>query len=152
MNDRSPSATTAKERWLVRLLWAFGLLDLAAFSAVLMPWSVMDGIHRACGLGELPTTPIVGYLARTASLLYALHGAVVLFVARDVRRYAPLVRFLAVLAMLQGAALILIDRVEKLPGWWQFWEGSCIAAIGGMVLLLQRGSAGPHAGKDDSGP
>lgn len=124
------------ERWVVASLIVFGSLDLVALAAVFLPWSWMNAVHQTTGLGELPQEPVVGYLARTASLLYALHGAVILFVACDVRRYWPLVRFLAAAAVVHGGFLVYIDVLESLPGWWQFTEGFCIAATGGMVWLL----------------
>ena len=48
-----------------------------------------EPIHRQVGLGELPQVPIVGYLTRSISALYALHGALLVFMAGDVRRYLP---------------------------------------------------------------
>lgn len=135
-----PPASTVgpAERWLVRALIVFAALDLLALGAVFFPLEWMNAIHQRCGLGELPREPIVSYLARTASLLYALHGAVILFIALDVRRYWPLVRFLAILAVAHGGLLAFIDLREALPGWWQAIEGFCIAATGGVVLWLLR--------------
>jgi hypothetical protein len=134
----SASAVGPAERWLVRALIVFAALDLLALGAVFFPFEWMNAIHQRCGLGELPREPIVSYLARTASLLYALHGAVILFIALDVRRYWPMVRFLAILAIAHGALLAFIDLREALPGWWQAIEGFCIAATGGVVLWLVR--------------
>ena len=125
------------ERRVVWALAVFGLLDLSALAAVFFPWTWMNAVHQMCGLGDLPRTPIVGYLARTASLLYALHGAMILFAACDVRRYWPLVRFLGTAALVHGALLVLIDVREAMPGWWQAVEGFCIAATGAVVLVLQ---------------
>lgn len=136
--NASASAVGSAERWLVRALIAFATLDLLALGAVFFPYEWMNEIHRRCGLGELPREPIVSYLARTASLLYALHGAVILFVAFDVRRYWPMVRFLAMLAIAHGVLLISIDVREALPGWWQAIEGFCIAAMGFAIWWLLR--------------
>lgn len=44
---------------------------LAALFAVVIPQWCMVEIHCLLGLGELPDRPIVGYLARSASALYA---------------------------------------------------------------------------------
>ena len=60
---------------------------LTALGAVVMPFEWMNSIHRQVGLGELPHVPIVGYLTRSISGLYALHGALLLFLAGDVRRH-----------------------------------------------------------------
>lgn len=83
------------ERILVWLLRLGGAVMLTALGAVVMPFDWMNSIHRQVGLGELPHVPIVGYLTRSISALYALHGALLVFMAVDVRRYLPVVRFLA---------------------------------------------------------
>jgi hypothetical protein len=115
----------------------FGTLDLLALAAALAPrpWIVLA--HDWCGLGSLPDGPVVGYLFRAASLVFALHGAVLLFVSTDVARYWRLIRFLAVLAVVHGALLVGIDTAEGMPGWWRWAEGPGFAATGVVILLLQ---------------
>ena len=79
--------------WLLRV--NAGVL-LLAFPCALLPFAWMDAVHReALGLGSLPDVPITPYLARSLSLLYALHGAIVLGVTHDWPRYRPVVPFLA---------------------------------------------------------
>jgi len=73
--------------------------------AVVMPFDWMNAIHRQAELGDLPNVPIVGYLTRSISALYALHGALLVFLAGDVRRFLPVVRFLAV----AGAGAVVPD-------------------------------------------
>lgn len=81
--------------WLLRLIGASLLL---ALPAVVLPPSTMDAIHRdALQLGPLPDAVIVQYLSRTASLLYAMHGALMVYVSFDVPRYRPLIVVLGVL-------------------------------------------------------
>jgi hypothetical protein len=63
------------------------------------------------------------------------------FVAGDVKRYWPLIRFLAALAVIHGAILVGIDAAERLPGWWRWAEGPGFAATGAIVLWLQRPGA-----------
>ena len=100
------------------------------------PRAWLDWGHRAAGLGELPAAPIVGYLARSASVLYALHGALVVYLSFDVERYWSLIRFLALLALVHGAIIMAIDWSEALPFWWRCLEGPGFAATGSLVLLL----------------
>jgi hypothetical protein len=128
-------------RRLALVLRILGTLDLFALAAALSPrpWIVLA--HERCGLGSLPDGPVVGYLFRSSSLLYALHGAMIWFVAGDVARYWPLIRFLAVLAVLHGAILVGIDTVEGLPDWWRWAEGPGFAATGAVVLWFQRRGA-----------
>jgi hypothetical protein len=135
------------ERVLVVVLRAFGALDLLALGAVLMPQPWMASAHAWLGLGALPEAPIVGYLARSASVLYALHGALVLFISFDVRRYWRLITFLAVAALVHGIIMAGIDFAVGMPRPWAVAEGPCFAATGAVVLLLQL-RAGPP---DDSG-
>jgi hypothetical protein len=127
------------QRRLALVLRVLGTLDLLALIAALSPrpWIVLS--HKFCGLGPLPDGPVVGYLFRSSSLLYALHGALILFVAGDVVRYWPLIRFLAILAVVHGAILVGIDTAEGLPDWWRWAEGPGFAATGAIVLWFQRG-------------
>jgi hypothetical protein len=128
-------------RRLALVLRILGTLDLLALVAAVAPrrWIILA--HDWCGLGPLPDGPVVGYLYRSASLLYALHGAMIWFVAGDVVRYWPLIRFLAILAVVHGAFLIGVDAAEKLPGWWRWAEGPGFAATGAIVLCFQRSGA-----------
>lgn len=130
---------TAKGRpALVVFLRLFGTLDLLALLAVLMPDTWMARGHQWLGLDELPRAPIVGYLTRSASALYALHGATVLFISTDTVRYARLITFLALVALIHGAVLLGIDLATGMPVWWTLLEGPVITATGVVVLALQR--------------
>lgn len=121
-------------------LLGLGTLDLLALLAVIAPTSSIAKIHELCGLGEWPDAPIVGYLARSGSLLYALHGAIILFVALDPARYLPLIRFMAWAAILHGVGMFAIDYVEGMPLWWRCFEGPGFSATGVVVLCsLPRG-------------
>jgi hypothetical protein len=113
-----------------------GCVDLVALAAVAMPHGWMARGHAWAGLGELPAAPIVGYLARSISFLYALHGATVLFISFDVDRYRPLITFLAVIALAHGAVMLGIDLAEGMPLWWTAVEGPGFSATGGVVLSL----------------
>jgi hypothetical protein len=130
--------TDPRHRRVAVALRVLGTIDLLALVAALAPrpWIVLA--HEWCGLGPLPDGPVVGYLYRSASVMYALHGATILFVAGDVARYWRLIRFLAVLAVVHGALLFGIDAAEQMPGWWRWVEGPGFAATGAVVLWLQR--------------
>ena len=126
------------EKILVWLLRASGAVMLLAVIAVVMPFTWMDLVHRQLGLGKLPDAPIVHYLARSASALYAVHGALLIFAASDVRRYLPLVRFLAWVAVGFGPLMICIDHAAGLPVPWTVCEGPSIIAIGVVFLWFAR--------------
>jgi hypothetical protein len=129
---------TRQQRFLALVLSSFGCFDCLALIAVLLPGSVLHAASLRLGLAPLPADPLVGYLARSASLMYALHGATVLFVSFDMLRYWELIRFLALLAIVHGLLILGIDLAEGMPGWWQIVEGPSFSLTGIVVLLLQR--------------
>ena len=92
---------------------------------------------RLGGPGRPACGADLGYLSRSASFLYALHGAMVLFISFDLLRYWRLVTFLATAALVHGAVMLGIDLAEGMPAWWTVVEGPAFAATGGVVLLLQ---------------
>ena len=55
-------------------LRVLGTSSLTAVLFVFAPHSWMDGIHQWLGLGKLPESPVVGYLARSTSAFYAMLG------------------------------------------------------------------------------
>jgi hypothetical protein len=114
-----------------------GCLDLLAFVAIVMPAEWLDAAHRWAGLGTMPTEPIVGYLARSASAMYALHGAIVVFISFDVVRYERLIRFMAWAALVHGVVMFGIDAAQQMPLYWRIAEGPCFIATGAVVLWLQ---------------
>lgn len=122
------------ERVLRIFLRVLGVLLLTALLAVVMPTPWMDAIHRWLGLGELPKGPIVEYLTRSLSLMYAIFGALILYMARDVRRYAPLLVFFAVISIGAGVVFLGIDIYAGMPRYWVLSEGPG-AIVFSLVLL-----------------
>jgi hypothetical protein len=126
------------QRLLVIVLRVLGCVDLTALVAVVMPNAWMAAIHAAVGLGEFPETPLVGYLTRSASALYALHGAMILFVSFDVDRYRPLITFMALAALIQGLVILAIDLAVGMPTPWILVEAPAFIGTGLAVLVAQR--------------
>jgi hypothetical protein len=127
---------TREQRLLALALRCFGGLDCFALAAVLMPHAWMESGCRWLGLDDFPRAPLAGYLARSVSALYALHGATVVFLSLDVVRYRSLIRFLALAALVHGGIMLGVDFSEGMPWWWQLVEGPSIAASGAIVLFL----------------
>jgi hypothetical protein len=119
--------------WYLRLV---GAIDCLAVVVALMPRSWIAASHAWLGLGTFPAEPIAGYLARSTSLMYVMHGLMVLYLAQDVRRYEWVIRFSALLAIVHGAMLLWIDWLEGLPVWWTWTEGPLFAASGVVALLI----------------
>ena len=123
-------------KWLLRLI---GGVELLALPFVFIPFEWMRQAHAALpGLGTLPEGPVVEYLARGLSAMYALHGAVVAFASTDIPRFRPLIRFLGCVHAAFGAVMIGIDFASGLPLWWVFGEGPGIVAGGILTAWLSR--------------
>jgi len=128
-----------RERALVWLLRLCGGVLLLAALAVFLPTRWMEVSHGWLGLGTFPAYPLVDYLARSISGMYAMHGAVLIAVARDVRRFAPLVVLLAWANVVFGATMLGIDIHAGMPGYWTLLEGPSILLVGVLYLWLARG-------------
>jgi hypothetical protein len=110
--------TRADKALVILLRYFLGIPGLFALVAVFMPVSWMAATHRWLGLGEMPAAPVVEYLARSLSAIYAVFGSLCLVVATDLERYRPLVRFLGVAFTLLGLVLLGVDVAAGLPWWW----------------------------------
>ena len=124
------------EKALVILLRVSAGLLLLALGPVFFPHAWMAAINRAMGLGELPEMAIVGYLTRSLSAMYAFHGALVLCVSLDVRRYRPFIICLAGLGMVFGVFMLSLDVVLRMPWSWTVCEGPCIFVLCAAILTL----------------
>ena len=126
------------ETVLVILLRVAAVILLSALVAVVMPFPWMEDIHARLGMGELPDRPIVGYLARSCSLFYAMHGALLFFVSLDVPRFLPVIRFLGWLGVVFGVVIVPLDAAAGMPLWWTLGEGPFPLALGVAVLWLAK--------------
>jgi hypothetical protein len=118
--------------------YLLGIGSLFALVPVLMPMSWMAAAHRWLGLGEMPTGPIVEYLARSLSAFYALVGALCVAMASDLDRYRPLVRFFGVCLALLGIVFTGVDLAAGMPWWWTALEGPGAVPVGALVYYLAR--------------
>jgi len=134
---------------LARLLLLLGLIDLSALLATIMPLEWMAWIHHSCGLGTLPNGRVVGYLARTTSALYALHGAMLVFISLDVDRYRPLIRFLSWAAIVHGIILLGIDLAQGMPWFWTIVEAPGFAMTGVAMLWFLRATPASNSTNHD---
>ena len=111
---------------------------LLATFAIIMPIEWLERTHTWLGLGEFPGSPLVEYLTRSISVLYAVHGGILLHVSYDISRFAPLIRYLGVTTAIIGGALLCIDIYAGLPTFWVIFEGPPVILIGLTILgLLQ---------------
>jgi len=126
------------QRVLVVLLRIFGTTSLLALVFVAAPDAWMRDIHMALGMGELPDVPVVWYLARSESAMYALLGGLFWVLSFDPVRYRPVLRYLGGAIVAFGVALFAIDLTAGLPAWWAWWEGPFVAAVGIVMSALVR--------------
>lgn len=120
-------------RWVLRL---FGCVGLLAIVPAVMPYGWMDALHRAAGLGPLPEAPIVRYLTRTSSALYAFVGLVTLLASSDLARYAALIRLLGTACLLFGPFVFVVDTIAAMPPAWRYVEGPWVTLYGVAILTL----------------
>jgi hypothetical protein len=134
-----------KERALILLLRGTGAVLLLAFFAIFLPTEWMAATHRWLGLGEFPASPLVDYLTRSASALYAMHGGLLVLASFDVRRFAPVIVYSAATGIAFGVAMIAIDLEAGMPLYWTVAEGPSIVLVGLATLWLARGVERPDA-------
>ena len=142
------AATSRCERarkWLVGILWFEAVVLLSALTAVALPHSLMSDIHAEMGLGVLPESPIVSYLTRTLSALYATYGPLYLFLVRDIPRYIDVIRFLAWTKVVFGVFLLLVDLTVGMPAFWTVCEGPLIVLLSAATIAVARPIASPAA-------
>ena len=106
--------------------------------AVVMPQSAMIAVHEQLHIGALPTEPIVGYLARTASMFYGFVGVLLLYLSTDVVRHRDVIRFVAGCGMMAGLLVFAIDLAEGLPMWWILLEGPSCGLLAALVWWMTR--------------
>lgn len=141
------------ERMLTWLLRGSAAVLLLAVPAAMLPTEWMDRVHAWMGLGSLPRGPIVEYLTRSASLVYAMHGGVVLALSLDVRAHRLAIRGTGVAVALFGAGVLAVDLAAGMPWWWTAGEGPSVFASGALTWWLagrvpasgEVRSAGPRA-------
>ena len=109
---------------------------MLALIAVCMPYSWMDAIHRWLGLGSLPASPVVGYLARSLSLFYALLGGLLVRLSFNPSRFRPVLMYLGAAFVVFGAATWRVDFAEGLPPFWKCGEGPIDIFYGALILWL----------------
>ena len=127
------------EKVLAFLLRVEAVVLLTALVPSMMPLDWMKDIHRYLGLGELPDGPIIGYLTRSLSVMYAMFGAMMLYVSRDVRRFLPVIKLITVLGVCFGLWMTALDFAVGMPKFWSVSEGPFIFLLYcGLSWLARR--------------
>ncbi len=126
------------ERVLIWLLRALGVLTLSALIPMVVPTDWLAAANDSLGLEPLHRSPLTEYLTRSLCAVYALFGALTLFVSRDVRRYATFVAFAGKLTVLLGIFLFVLDLWAGMPASWTWGEGPPTLVVGVVLYRLAR--------------
>lgn len=125
-----------QEQFFKLFLRIIGSAALFAIVAVVMPYRWMNVTHKWLGMGELPSQPIVGYLARSTSAFYALLGGLFWLTSFDLHRHRLVLCYLGIVIVIFGAALFIIDLLEDMPLYWSLTEGPINVTFGAVILVL----------------
>jgi hypothetical protein len=138
---------------LVLVLRATAVLFLVALVGAALPESWMKAVYEWGDLGPWPGGALLVYLARAVSILYGTYGLLALYMSFDVRRYLPLIRFLAMVGFPAALVMFMVIWTAGLPTVWAVSEPASILVISalwyvasGPVGLAQTAEPGaaPH--------
>ena len=121
---------------LIILLRMTGLAMLGGLIFVLCPFAWMQRVHEMIGMGPLTYTPLMSYLTRTLSAMYAIVGSICLLISSDVERYRPLIRLLGIIAIAGGVGVTVLDAMLNLPAFWTLLEGPLTILLGIALIVL----------------
>lgn len=119
---------TPAERHLIWFIRASAIMFLCAAPAVVMPTAWMAAIYEAMDLGAFPDVPLMQYMTRSLSALYAMFGASYWYMSCDVRRYLPLLRFSVPVTIAFTVAVIALDVCIPMPWTWTVGEAASLSA------------------------
>src|SRR5205085_9901750 len=122
--------------WLIWWLRLSAGVLLLALVAVVLPQSWMAQTNDWLGFSALPDTPLVNYLTRSLSAVYALLGVLTLALSLDVRRYRPLIAWVSLAYLFFGPFLVALDLLIDMPLYWVLIEGPVVMTTGIIQLML----------------
>ena len=139
MSAAPPPAPAFADRTVRLILRAAGCLNLTALVSAFGPDALLAWGHETLLNGPFPDEPVAEYLARSASLLYAFHGALLIYAAGEPVKFAGWLKLYGALMAAAGPAFLIVDLLAGMPAWWAWGEGGTLLAGGLLVLGLMRG-------------
>ena len=139
MTPAPPRPPAFADRTITLCLRAAGALNLTALLFAFGPDALLARGHEALLGGPFPAGPVAEYLARSASLLYAFHGCLLIHAAGDPTKFAGWLKLYGGLMAAAGAAFLMVDLMAGMPAWWAWGEAGTLLAGGLFVLALLRG-------------
>ena len=130
-----PNTAAKTLSWLLILM---GGLAMLAVVPIVMPTAWMEAVNDSMGLGPFHRSPLMEYLTRSLSAIYALLGTLILYLGLNVRRYLPLIVVVGWLTVALGVTLTGIDFAVGMPASWSWGEGPPTIVIGWVFVWLAR--------------
>lgn len=125
------------EKLLKIVMIVAGVTCLLAIGAIIMPTEWMAVGHEKMEIkGPMPTGPLTEYLTRSIAGLYAMLGGLMVALAMDVRRFAPIIRYLSCAWVIFGVLLLAVDAWASMPLTWTINEGVWTVIMGAVFLIL----------------
>ncbi|MBN1126492.1 MAG: hypothetical protein JXA82_15915 [Sedimentisphaerales bacterium] len=121
---------------LVLLVRMTAIAMLCGLVFVFCPFKWMTMIHSRIGMGSLEFTPLLSYLTRSLSAMYAIVGAFLMLISFDIEQYRPLLKLSGWIAILGGIGVTYLDAILKLPAFWTWMEGPLTILLGIAILWL----------------
>jgi hypothetical protein len=118
-----------------------GVFEMLAFFAVIMPRSWMEISHEWLGLGQMPHGSVLMFLIRQASYTYGMHGISLWILARDVKRFRPLIILNGISYLLAAAVFWAIDYTSGMPLWWTIGDCAGCGLLGAGLLWCSLSSS-----------
>jgi hypothetical protein len=131
---------------LVLVLRATAVLLLLGLVGAALPESWMKAVHEWGGLGPWPGGALLLYLARVVSILYGFYGMLTLYLSFDVRRYLPVIRFMALAGFPLAPVIFAVIWSAGLPTVWAVSEPASILALSALWYVASQ-PAGPASGR-----
>ncbi len=128
---------TRCEARLRAVLYLQAAVLACALPAALLPTDWMDAAHQSLGMGPLPRAPLVEYLTRSISVVYAAWAPLLIVMAGDLRRHLPLVRVFGWLTLLGAPVFFTLDLWSGMPAAWAVGEGVSLLALGVATVWLE---------------
>ena len=130
----STQAVTVLKWFLI----VFGAMAVAAVVPMVMPTDWMETINDALGLGPFQRSPLMEYLTRSLSALYAMVGALVVYLGINAGRYLELIVVVGWLTIALGIALTVLDFAIGMPATWTWGEGPPTVVVGAFIIWLAK--------------
>jgi len=138
--------------WLVLVLRGTAVLLLLAFVGAALPENWMKVVYEWGGLGPWPGGTLLVYLARAVSILYGFYGLLALYLSFDVRRYLPLIRFLAIVSFPFAPVMFAVIWAAGLPMVWAVSEPTSIVVISALWYVASRPARLTNAAEPGAAP